>query len=99
MVPIGFVSDHIEVAWDLDMEAVEVADEIGLPVARPRRSALILDVPLRELVCERIEERPTAERWHAGVVRRAGTSARPAVAPTREGPRPAAALVRAGDGS
>ena len=68
MVPIGFVSDHIEAAWDLDTEAVEVADEIGLPVARaatvgtdPRLVTLV-----RELVCERIEERPTAERCTLG---------------------------------
>ncbi len=32
--PIGFVSDHLEVAYDLDTEAKEVADEIGLPFAR-----------------------------------------------------------------
>ncbi|GAA4353463.1 ferrochelatase [Angustibacter luteus] len=32
--PIGFVSDHLEVVYDLDTEAREVADEIGLPFAR-----------------------------------------------------------------
>ncbi|MGN6302389.1 MAG: ferrochelatase [Angustibacter sp.] len=32
--PIGFVSDHLEVKYDLDTEAREVADEIGLPFAR-----------------------------------------------------------------
>lgn len=30
LVPIGFVSDHVEVVWDLDHEAREVADELGL---------------------------------------------------------------------
>ncbi len=32
--PIGFVCDHIEVLFDLDTEAREVCDEIGLPMAR-----------------------------------------------------------------
>jgi ferrochelatase len=32
--PIGFVSDHIEVLYDLDIEAANVARELGLPLAR-----------------------------------------------------------------
>ena len=32
--PIGFVSDHVEVLYDLDGEAAEVCREIGLPMAR-----------------------------------------------------------------
>ena len=32
--PIGFVSDHLEVRFDLDVEAREIADELGLPMAR-----------------------------------------------------------------
>ena len=34
VVPIGFVSDHMEVVYDLDTEAKAVADELGLPFAR-----------------------------------------------------------------
>ncbi|MGH9102125.1 MAG: ferrochelatase [Acidimicrobiales bacterium] len=34
VVPVGFVSDHMEVAFDLDVEARETADEVGLPMAR-----------------------------------------------------------------
>ncbi|HEX8498625.1 MAG TPA: ferrochelatase [Actinomycetales bacterium] len=34
VVPIGFVSDHMEVVYDLDTEAAETADEIGLPFGR-----------------------------------------------------------------
>ena len=34
MVPIGFVSDHVEVVWDLDNEAAETAAE-ARPVLRP----------------------------------------------------------------
>jgi ferrochelatase len=34
IAPIGFVSDHIEVLYDLDREAAAVCAEIGLPMAR-----------------------------------------------------------------
>ncbi len=30
----GFVADHLEVAYDLDIEAAGVAAEVGLPFAR-----------------------------------------------------------------
>ena len=33
-VPIGFISDHMEVIYDLDTEAAATAAEIGLPFAR-----------------------------------------------------------------
>ncbi|AGL15759.1 ferrochelatase [Actinoplanes sp. N902-109] len=55
--PIGFVSDHLEVIWDLDNEAKETAAELGLGYARagtpgtdPRFVTMI-----RELVQERTE--------------------------------------------
>ncbi|WP_433545291.1 ferrochelatase [Streptomyces sp. CA-294286] len=55
MVPIGFVSDHMEVLYDLDTEATAKAAELGLPVARsatvgadPRFAAAV-----RELLVER----------------------------------------------
>lgn len=34
VVPIGFVSDHVEVIWDLDHEAQETCGELGLTMAR-----------------------------------------------------------------
>ena len=34
VVPIGFVSDHVEVLWDLDTQARATADEVGLPMVR-----------------------------------------------------------------
>jgi ferrochelatase len=34
--PQGFVSDHLEVVYDLDIEAAKVADEVGLAFARTR---------------------------------------------------------------
>ncbi len=32
--PVGFVADHLEIRWDLDHEAREKADELGLRFAR-----------------------------------------------------------------
>ena len=32
--PIGFVADHLEIRWDLDVEATEKAAELGLEFAR-----------------------------------------------------------------
>ena len=34
IVPLGFVSDHMEVLWDLDTEALETAGELGLAAIR-----------------------------------------------------------------
>ena len=34
VVPVGFVSDHVEVIWDLDAEARERAAELGMGFAR-----------------------------------------------------------------
>jgi ferrochelatase len=34
VVPIGFLSDHMEVIYDLDVEAADVAREIGLNLVR-----------------------------------------------------------------
>lgn len=55
--PIGFVSDHLEVVWDLDNEAAETARKLELGYARaatpgpdPRFVAMV-----RELVTERID--------------------------------------------
>ncbi len=56
IVPIGFISDHMEVLYDLDHEAKEVCEEIGLPMSRaatvgchPRFIQMI-----RELIVERM---------------------------------------------
>ncbi|MFB9892113.1 ferrochelatase [Planobispora takensis] len=34
LVPIGFVSDHMEVVYDLDVEAGDMAAKLGLPLTR-----------------------------------------------------------------
>jgi ferrochelatase len=34
VVPIGFVSDHVEVVWDLDHEGADTAAEVGIAMIR-----------------------------------------------------------------
>jgi ferrochelatase len=34
VAPVGFVSDHLEILWDLDVEAREKAEELGLELQR-----------------------------------------------------------------
>jgi protoporphyrin/coproporphyrin ferrochelatase len=34
VAPVGFVSDHLEILWDLDVEAREKAEELGLELER-----------------------------------------------------------------
>ncbi|GGG50172.1 ferrochelatase [Kocuria dechangensis] len=34
IVPLGFVSDHMEVMWDLDTEALQTCERLGLPAVR-----------------------------------------------------------------
>ncbi|MFF4171685.1 ferrochelatase [Streptomyces sp. NPDC001744] len=60
MVPIGFVSDHMEVLYDLDTEATAKAAELGLPVRRsatvgadPRFAAAVRDLVLERAAAER----------------------------------------------
>lgn len=60
LVPIGFLSDHVEVVWDLDVVALGRARELGLPA---RRAATVGTDPrfvaaVRELVAERVSGGP-----------------------------------------
>ena len=60
VVPIGFVSDHMEVVYDLDTEAAETAAALGLAFVR---SPTVGTTPpfvsmVRELVLERMGEVP-----------------------------------------
>ena len=64
VVPVGFVSDHMEVVWDLDTQARETADEIGLSMVRaatvgtdPRFVDMIVGLALERAASER-GERP-----------------------------------------
>jgi ferrochelatase len=53
--PIGFVSDHLEVIWDLDNEAAETARELGLAVTRAATAGThpAFVATVRELLTER----------------------------------------------
>jgi len=64
IVPLGFVSDHMEVKWDLDTEAMETSAELGTfavrvptPCIHPAYVSGLID-----LVLERVNGTPTAER-------------------------------------
>lgn len=94
MVPIGFVSDHMEVLYDLDTEATAKAAELGLPVVRsatvgadPRFAAAV-----RELVLERAatERGQGVERCALGALGPSHDLCPVGCCPARA-PRPAAA--------
>jgi ferrochelatase len=66
--PIGFISDHLEVAWDLDTEAAQTASELGLrfvraatPGSDPRFVGMV-----RDLILERLD--PAAPRARLGTL-------------------------------
>ncbi|MFI6998660.1 ferrochelatase [Nocardia sp. NPDC050175] len=65
--PVGFVSDHLEVIWDLDNEAKEKAAELGMAFARAATPGT--DPRFAQLVVELIDEQlnDTASR-HLGEV-------------------------------
>jgi ferrochelatase len=56
VVPVGFTSDHMEVAHDLDIEASRAASLLGLPFARaaapmpdPRFASMVTDLVLERM--------------------------------------------------
>jgi protoporphyrin/coproporphyrin ferrochelatase len=68
LAPIGFISDHMEVLYDLDVEARALCDSLSLPMVRgktvgvhPRFIAMI-----RELILERIDS--NTERRSVGTL-------------------------------
>ncbi len=68
IVPIGFVSDHMEILYDLDTEARQLCEELGLNMVR---AATVGTNPgfvtmVRELILERVDENP--ERPSLGVL-------------------------------
>ncbi len=66
IVPLGFVSDHMEVLWDLDTEAMAAAADAGLRAARTQTPGVhpAFVAGLIDLVVERIEGTPAADRPH-----------------------------------
>ena len=57
VAPIGFVSDHMEVVYDLDYEAQKVAQELGMNFVRARTAGThpAFVKMIRELMLERID--------------------------------------------
>jgi ferrochelatase len=55
VVPVGFISDHLEVRWDLDTEAAGIAAELGLGFVRTPTPGT--DPRFVAMLCELIEER------------------------------------------
>ena len=75
LMPIGFVSDHMEVIYDLDTEAMETAERLGIAAVRaatagvdPRFVAMVRDLLLERAAAERGEdlERPAVGSMAAG---------------------------------
>jgi ferrochelatase len=60
VLPIGFISDHMEVVFDLDTQARAVAEEVGINMIR---AATVSTHPafvsmIRELILERTDDAP-----------------------------------------
>ena len=67
VVPIGFVSDHMEVVYDLDTEAKAVAEDAGIAFSRaatagvdPRFVTMVRELVLERSAAERARENGTA---------------------------------------
>ena len=60
VVPIGFISDHLEVLFDLDVEAQNRAHELGMNMIRVATVGTdpVFVAMIRELIEERLQENP-----------------------------------------
>ena len=60
IVPIGFISDHMEVLFDLDTEARDLCDEIGLSMVRAGTAGTHPSFVrmIRDLIAERVAGAP-----------------------------------------
>ena len=72
VVPIGFISDHVEVVWDLDNEAAETAAKHGLFFARVRTPGVdpLFVGGLADLVAERLGAATAGATALTGAARR-----------------------------
>ena len=66
IVPVGFMSDHMEVLWDLDTEAMETAEEAGVRAVRTPTPGVdpVFVAGLVDLVQERLDGTPANARPH-----------------------------------
>lgn len=60
MAPIGFISDHMEVAFDLDIEAMETATELGMNAVRAGTASI--REPFVSGLADMVLERAARER-------------------------------------
>jgi ferrochelatase len=65
IVPLGFVSDHMEVKWDLDTEAMETAEELGTfavraptPGIHPAYVSGLIDLVMERVTGTPVDDRP-----------------------------------------
>jgi len=82
LFPVGFISDHLEVIWDLDNEAKQTAEELGLAFARAATAGT--HPAFVESIRMLVEER------RAGGLPRLGTDCPAACCFVQRPPRPAA---------
>ncbi len=68
LAPIGFISDHMEVLYDLDVEARALCDSLGLPMTRAKTVGVHPKFVgmIRELIVERMN--PELERRALGTL-------------------------------
>ncbi|MEO0494610.1 MAG: ferrochelatase [Actinomycetota bacterium] len=62
IVPVGFISDHIEVMWDLDAEAAATAADVGIRLARAVAPGTGPDDAFVAMWVDLVRERIDAER-------------------------------------
>ena len=69
VAPIGFVSDHMEVVYDLDVEARQLAQELGMNVVRAATAGTHTSFVkmIRELILERVDNAPARFLGSRGV--------------------------------
>jgi ferrochelatase len=68
LAPIGFISDHMEILYDLDVEARQLCDSLPLPMTRAKTVGLHpkFVAMIRELIMERMD--PFVERRAVGAL-------------------------------
>ena len=68
LIPVGFISDHMEVVYDLDIEARACCDELGVRMVRAETAGT--HPRFVEMIVELVEERlsPTTVRAAVGVL-------------------------------
>lgn len=89
VVPIGFISDHMEVMFDLDTQAAQAAESLGITMVRSATPGLHPDfvAMIRELIAERISADAEVRKLGPLQVRPDTCPADCCPAPQRPGPK------------